>query len=396
MTVTSASGLSGDALASSGPAGPALGSEPQPDLGPRATLAEEVNPKCIPFFLLAFALSFLAFGLLVRSGFALTSFPWLGFFLHLLASLLTGAGIAVALGPQEAARHGWAVFLGVFAFLTGPAGVLLGTVAYWVARGQPTRTPLTEVVKAEMFVTTVVEEEPDDLATMDLRIRDEIAIEPFVDMLPVADVPTAIAIVNRLRERGARQDIEMIRQVTADPRPEVYQYALAILDKLERTFASKVYALQQEIHLFPGRSSLRIEMAKLHLDYVQSGLLDESLADYYWELTLAHLFEAMLTTPARPELGADLAQLLAMKALWSQASAVASVVLKKNPAMLDTQLLVVQAMYEKALQQQSLPGLLAAKRTALESAWAVRLPKKRSAADPTYELAHFWFGDRDA
>jgi hypothetical protein len=213
----------------------------------------------------------------------------------------------------------------------------------------------------------------------------------------MADVSTAISIVNRLRERGQQQDIEMIRRVASDPRPEVYQYALAVLDKMEREFAAGVCALADEIREHPKRASLRLQMARLHLDYMQSGLLDESLRDYYWELSLAHLLEAMLAYPQRPELGADLAQLLALKGLMAQAGAVASVVLKRNPAMLSAQFLVVQSFYEKALQEGSFQGLMSAKKAALESAWAVTLPKKRAPGmGPTYDLAHFWFGDRDA
>lgn len=368
-----------------------------PAPGPRSTLAEEVNPRSVPVFALALGLSAAASYLLLRSNAQPMEFPWLGFLMHTLAAVATGMGIAIALGIEETARHGWAAFLGVFAFLAGPVGVVLGIASYLVARGQPTRTPLTEVVKAEMFVTVVAEDEAEDLATLDLKIREQAQVEPFVDMLPVADIPTAIAIVNRLRERAQRQDIEMIRQVTSDPRPEVYQYALAILDKMEKEFAARVYALQQEIHLHPKRAALRIEMARLHLDYMRSGLLDESLCDYYWELSLSHLFEAMLAAPQQPELGADLALLLAEKELVAEAGAVASVVLKKNPGMQQAQLLVVRAAYEKALEEGSTAGLLAAKRTALESAWAISLPKKRSSAlGPTYDLAHFWFGDRDA
>jgi hypothetical protein len=376
-----------------------VSSQPHPWASPanRARLAEEINPRSIPLFVLSLILSLIAARLLLQHGQSMATFPWLAYLTHLLASILTGAGIAVALGRQETARHGWALFLGVFAFLAGPVGVIGGILSYLMARGQPTRTPLTEVVKAEMFVTMVPDEEPEEVATLDLKIREQAQVEPFIDMLPMADVATAIAIVNRLRERGRRQDIEMIRQISADPRPEVYQYALAILDKMERAFASQVCQLQEEIHLHPRRASLRVAMAKLHLDYVQSGLLDESLHDYYWELTLCHLFEAMLVTPQRPELGADLAQLLALQGLYERAGAVATVVLKKNPAMLQAQLLVVQSLYERALRDDNPSGVLLAKRAALESAWAIHLPKKRTATlGPAYDLAHFWFGDRDA
>ncbi len=364
---------------------------------PRATLAEEVNPASLPIFLGALICSCLGAFWLQGTRQTEAPFPWAALAANGLAAVLLGLGIAIALGKEETARHGWATFLGLFAFLAGPVGVVLGILAYLVARGQPTRTPLTEVVKAEMFATVLPDEEPEEFHSMELRIREQAEVEPFVDMLPVADVATTIAILNRLKERGQRRDLELIRKVTADPRPEVYQYALAILDKAEKGFAARVFALQQEIALHPRRASLRVDMAKLHLEYLQSGLLDDSLCDYYWELSLSHLFEAILAAPGHPELGADLAQLLAIRGLVAEAGAVASQALKKNPALLPAQLLVVQAMYEKALEEGSTSRLLAARRSALESAWALKLPRTRgNDLGLTFDLAHFWFGDRDA
>ena len=257
--------------------------------------------------------------------------------------------------------------------------------------------PLTEVVKAEMFIKAE-EEEEEELQSLDLQIRDEAQVEPIVDMLPLADIPTAIAIVNRLRDRGERADIEMIRQISSDPRPEVYQYALAILDKMEKQFAGEVYALAQEIKEHPKEAQLRVEMAKLHIDYIQSGLLDESLKDYYWELTLSHLFEAMLTRPDYPELGADFAQLLAQQHLIQEAGAVSRLILKKEPSLLQAQLLVLQGMFDRAVNMGDETALPSARKQALENSWAIQVPRKRKTGlGPTYDLAHFWFGgDEDA
>ena len=315
----------------------------------RETLSPDINVLGLPFFLIALILSFISAKILVGSAEgAVGPFPWWGFLLHCLAALCTGLGVFIALGRHEESRSGWGLFTAMFAYLAGPVGVVGGILAYWLARGQPRQMPLTEVVKAEMFIKEVDEEEDAEVQSLDLKIREEAQVEPIIDMLPLADIPTAIAIVNRLRDRGERQDIEMIRQVSSDPRPEVYQYALAILDKMEKEFAGEVYALAQEIKNRPGDAQLRIDMAKLHIDYIQSGLLDESLRDYYWELTLSHLFEAMLSFPNKPELGADFAQLLSMQNLIPEAAEVASIVLKKEPSLLQAQLLVLQNMFEQA------------------------------------------------
>jgi hypothetical protein len=189
----------------------------------------------------------------------------------------------------------------------------------------------------------------------------------------------------------------MIRKVSEDPRPEVYQYALSILDKMEKAFAGQVYGLAQEIKENPDEFQLKIDMAKLHIDYMQSGLLDESLTDYYWELTLSYLFEAMLAHPAKAELGADFAQLLAMQNLIPEASRVAKEVLKKDPSIMQAQLLVLQELFERVTDQSEPDALVTARKTALENSWAVKVPAKRRAGmGPTYDLARFWFGEEHA
>ena len=362
----------------------------------RETLSPDINVLGLPFFLVALLLSYYSCrGLLFNTQPSDDPFPFWYFFLHLLSAVCTGLGVFLALGRHEPSRTGWGLFTGVFGFLAGPVGVIGGILSYLLARGHPRTMPLTEVVKAEMFVTAVEEEEPDELSSLDLKIREEAQVEPIIDMLPLADIPTAIAIVNRLRERGEKSDIELIREVSNDPRPEVYQYALAILDKMEKQFAGQVYGVAQDIKLRPNDAQLRIDMAKLHIDYIQSGLLDESLADYYWELTLSHLFEAMLAHPNKAELGSDFAQLLAQQGLLQEASAVANIVLKKEPSLLQAQLLVLQGLFQKALDGDS-AALRDARTRSLESAWAVKVPKKRTAgAGPTYDLANFWFGDDD-
>ncbi len=368
--------------------------EEKPYRGRREILSPDINILGLPLFLVALALSFYSAYLLLSGSLGSQGpFPLVPYLLHCLAAICTGLGVFVALGRHEESRTGWGLFTGVFAFLAGPVGVIGAIVSYLLARGQPRQTPLTEVVKAEMFVTSVAEEEPEDLQSMDLKIRDEAQVEPIVDMLPLADIPTAIAIVNRLRERGGRTDIELIREISNDQRPEVYQYALAILDKMEKRFASDVYKLAQEIKVRPKDAQLRIDMAKLHMDYIQSGLLDESLRDYYWELTLSHLFEAMLAHPSKPELGADFAQLLAQQGLVNEASEVARLVLKKEPSMLQAQLLVLQNLFENAVAGDG-TALAAARKTALENNWAVQVPRKRTPGlGATYDLSHFWFGD---
>ena len=85
-----------------------------------------------------------------------------------------------------------------------------------------------------------------------------------------------------------------------------------------------------------------------------------------------------------------------MQNLIPEAAEVASIVLKKEPSLLQAQLLVLQNLFEQAAGGK-LEALAGARKTALENAWAVHLPRKRAhGLGPTYDLAHFWFGDDNA
>ncbi len=359
----------------------------------RPRLKVEYNPLAWFPWILGLLLSLAGTWILCRQETEV--FPWLGVLLYVAGAVLTGFGVGLALSLADPTAWAWGSMASIFALLVGPLGVVIGVSCYLMARGQPTEQPLTEVVKAEMWIRAEEPEEVDELVPLDLKIREQVRTEPVVDLLPYADVQTAIAIVKRLRDRGLRDDVEMIRKVAQDPRPEVYQYAIAQIDRLEKQYSDKIFRTENDLKANPARTELRIELARHYLDYLESGLLDEGLRDYYWELTLSQVFEAMLTHPRGEDLAVDLAHLLQLMGLHKEATEIAEAALKKDPKNLQGQLLVLQTMVERA-QAEGKPSLLKeAQRRALESAWAIRVPRKRQPGlGPTFDLAHFWFEGR--
>lgn len=357
----------------------------------RPQLRRELNPLAWLLWLLGLGLSIVATWQLFQAD--PTGFPWLVAVCHLAATGLTAVGTGMALSLSDSSAWGWATLSGFFAFLAGPVGVILGVVCYLMARGQPTSMPLVEVVKAEMWITPPEEHAGGELLPLDLRVREELHAEPFVDLLPYADVPTAMAIVKRLAERARKPDIEMLRQLTQDRRPEVYQAAIAQIDKLEARFNARIYELSSELEATPHRAELRLELARVYIEYRDSGLLETELEQYYWELTLAQVLEAMLARPGE-SLTLDLARLLHEGGLTSEAAAVAEVGLKREPANIPGQLLVLQSLFEQAQSQQDPRLFRAARKKARETGWAVRLPRHPAHHDATFELASFWFGGK--
>ncbi len=315
------------------------------------------------------------------------SFPWAGGLLHLVAVALAGLGTAHAKGLKHPAARGWAGLVMFFAFFGGPLGYLAGVACYLFGVGQPTEMPLVEVVKAEMWIKPLPDRE--ELVTFEAQLREELRTQPIVDLIPYADVPTAIAIINKLAETRSYEDVQLLRRMSTDRRPEVYQYALSKLDTMEREYALRIFRLQDQLIARATESSVRIELAKLYLEYTESGLLEGALQDYYWELTLGQVLEAMLLDPTRRDLLLDLAKLFHARRRYPEAQRLLEDIVSRDRSNLKAQLLLVECLMERA-QRENRPELLTqARRQALESAWTVRIPP---ASHPLHALARFWFG----
>lgn len=317
-------------------------------------------------------------------------FPWLGAVLHLLASALAFIGTRIAKGDHPSGK-GWACLVTFFAFFGGPFGFLAGVACYLFGVGQPTEMPLVDVVKAEMFIRSAPAHRHTESAAFDVQLREELRTQPIVDLLPYADVATAIAIINKLAEQKKPEDLELLRKLSQDRRPEVYQFALSKLDEFDRDYAQRIYHLTEQLGFTPEDVGLRVELAKVYYEYTTSGLLDESLRDYYWEMTLAQLFDCMRLDSNRPELVVDMARMFLLQGMFLEAEAAAEDVLRREPANLNAQLVLLECLCERA-QREGNPMLLQqARLRALESAWAIKIPKSKE-QHPLFRVADFWFG----
>jgi hypothetical protein len=317
-------------------------------------------------------------------------FPWLGAVLHIVGTALGYWGTRLAKGAHPSSR-GWAWLVAFFAFFGGPLGFLAGIACYLFGVGQPTEMPLVDVVKAEMFARSAPVHRTEDVVAFDVQLREELRTQPIVDLLPYADIATANAIINKLADNRKRDDIVLLRQLSQDRRPEVYQFALSKLDEFEREFATKIYHIKEQLNYRPEDPGLRVELAKVYYDYTNSGLLDDSLEDYYWEMTLAQLFEAMRLEANRLDLVVDMARLFLSKGMYEQAEAAVEDVLRKEPSNLDAQLVLLESLAERAQRDNNPQLLQQARMRALESAWAVKVPKTRE-QHPMYQVAQYWFG----
>ncbi|MBX3172329.1 MAG: hypothetical protein KF760_33300 [Candidatus Eremiobacteraeota bacterium] len=157
---------------------------------------------------------------------------------------------------------------------------------------------------------------------------------------------------------------------------------------MERDYATRIYQLKEQLTYRPGDAGLRLELARVYYDFTRSGLLDPSLEDYYWEMTLAQLFEAMRFESSRQDMVVDLARLLQMRQMYQEAELIVEDVLRKEPAHLEARLLLLECLTERAQLEGDSSLLQQARKRALESAWAVKLQKRH----PLFNVVQYWFG----
>ncbi len=323
------------------------------------------------------------------------SFPTGSFFFYLAGALAISFGTYLAKSPVSPAALGWAIVTLVFCLFGGVYGSLISMLVYLLSRGQPKETPLVDVVRAEMWIQSNAPPERDFSAPLEVQFREEIRTEPIVDLIPYADVATALAIVDRLAESDDPRQRRLLNRMAGDQRPEVFQYAMSKINELQRSYVVRIYQMTEQLRYRTETAGLQASLASLYHEYMKSGLMEEGLEPYYWELAVAHTLEAMTADPKNLKLPVLLAALLRDRGLHKESLTLLESTMARHPGDLGSLLLYLEDLFEDGQKNEQLGFVRAVRKRALESGWAVKLPRKRE-GHAISELAHFWLGARDA
>lgn len=321
-------------------------------------------------------------------------FPWLGFLFYVVGGVAISFGTFLAKSPVSPAALGWAIVTFVFCLFGGVYGSLISMIVYLLSRGQPKDTPLVDVVRAEMWIQSNAPPERDFSAPLEVQFREEIRTEPIVDMIPYADVATALAIIDRLAESTDPRQRRLLNRMSEDQRPEVFQYAMAKINELQRNYVVRIYQMTEQLRYRTETAALQANLAALYNEYMKSGLMEEGLGPYYWELAVAHTLEAMAADPKNLKLPVLLASLFRDRGLHKESLTVLESCMSRHPGDLGSLLLYLEDLFEEGQKNDRINFVRAVRKRALESGWAVKLPRKRE-GHAISELAHFWLGVRD-
>jgi len=172
------------------------------------------------------------------------------------------------------------------------------------------------------------------------------SVEPLVDMLASADAPTKRAILDAIAKRKIAKLIPHIIAALEDPKPDVYQFAIAKISQLQHDYGAGVAHATEAVQAEPENIAAHQRLAKVYDQYLKSGLVDQSITDFYYqqlEKTYQKILflspDDIITLKKLGQLSIETGQIEAAKEAFSTA-------LQLRPNDIETQFGLIKVLYQ--------------------------------------------------
>jgi len=227
--------------------------------------------------------------------------------LHLLGLLLLGAGIRKRAGeiPKKDTWQPALVYGYLIAAFFPAVGSLMAFLFWgWLWRIGSRQEGLYEQYEAYLFRNEQSGENIAEMMNALRRIRIEIGFEPLADILIGSDVRMKQKAIKKLSQRTSRESVELLRQATQDPSPDVRLIAASALLQMEHRVNDKIRQALEHAGQ-EGSAASHAELGDLYRMYAETGLVDETLAKYYLSLGLSAYEKSLDLDTQQPRVVAD-------------------------------------------------------------------------------------------
>lgn len=133
-------------------------------------------------------------------------------------------------------------------------------------------------------------------------IMGEVDVAPLREILTGNDVALKRGAILSLARLPKQESVALLKIALSDQSREIRYYASTALSDMEREFNDRIFRLVREIERTPTTIEHHIELARLVLDYVDSGLLDEGMVPYFLDIGLHALDRAVLVAAKDPRI----------------------------------------------------------------------------------------------
>ncbi len=134
-------------------------------------------------------------------------------------------------------------------------------------------------------------------------------VEPLVDMLSTPDPQLKRAVLEMIAKRRNPKLIPHIIEALKDPRPEVYQFAMAKITNLQTEYARAISQAARAAKSAPADAGARRQLASVYGQYLRSGLVEESLRSHYEEQLRAEYAAVLSLEPGASNIRVALGRL---------------------------------------------------------------------------------------
>lgn len=219
----------------------------------------------------------------------------MAFVLHMASSLGLGLSLLWMFRPSGVPKaRFWCTFSFLMALFAPGYGMIVIALLLFSLRFFP--PPPGDLLSE--FVEHVAPRETGDASSRHMRagdipLVDHLQVEPLIDMLQTEDVDLKRAVIDAMARRRGSKLIQCIQGCLQDPRPEIYQYAMARLGRLQEDFTRDIARATQDVEKAPEATEPHMRLARVFEQYLDSGLVDATLVDFY-QGQLLREYEAVL------------------------------------------------------------------------------------------------------
>ena len=287
-------------------------------------------------------------GLLIIEGWLLMTLPDRPMLLlsgHTLTTLL----YAIAFGRSLASlypQQGTALLGGILAFFLPVAGIFCAFLTALLCLYKP--LPAGDLLKEFKEHTTlpdiinpkqkVLAEEKDVLQAY----RD---LEPLVDMLSTPDPQLKRAVLDAIAKSKNSKLIPHILEALEDPRPEIYQFAIAKVTQLQHDYGLEIARAMDKAKADPENLGAHRRLAEVYRQYLKSGLADQSVMGFYQDQLQQEYEKILSLSPKDCTILKSLAQLFLENKKWEEAGREFKKARSLKPNDLEAQFGLIKVLY---------------------------------------------------
>lgn len=268
--------------------------------------------------------------------------------LHCLASAAAGGAAALLLAPSSPVPRTQAgLLVGAFVLLLPGYGLAILACLRASLRFIP-------APPGDLLAEFVEHTAPTEAGGLRRRVRagdmplvEHLQVEPLIDMLDTPDVELKRAVIDAMAKRRSAKMVACIQSCLTDPRPEIYQYAMAKLGKLQEEFTRDVGAATAAVQAAPDAVEPHYRLAALYEEYLASGLVDETLVAFYRGLLEKEYRAVLARSPHDTAATLALGRVLLEMEQIDEAALHFLAVLDRDPDNIEARIQMVAVQYAK-------------------------------------------------